>query len=171
MNTRITQIARELIKEDKPLDGRVQGLFGHKMPFGRRWTIQTGSQNAKPFTVIERMLELPQPRDSVGGCSWRRFDDLYNSVNPTGRDGVNAIFSESTNVNVDSYLLNGQIGIIRIEETPDQNEATALRGGDLGRMMLIDDLIEDQEIKTMNRQQMVPEHAELVLSSVVSLAV
>jgi len=169
MREQISEIAKHLIRDDTIVDGRAKHLIGHEKPFGHRWSVRAGSNNFVPETVLTRRLELPSQQEPEGIRAMSIFKGLYLQEEWIVNSDFTEIFSDLTNVTFETYLQYGTVGIIKMVERPDQEEATSLRSGDLGRMMLVDELLFDQGIRTNNRQLMNIGDAELVLSNLATI--
>lgn len=159
-------IAHELIEADQPVGRNASELFGHRKPFGSRWRTEAGSVNAKPRTLLRRSLELA-PTGLYGVHSKDIFESRHVKASPGGDPELLGIF-HGLKPTIRAHIMHGSNGLLDIEIFPDQDEPTVLRTSDLGRMMLVDELLHDQGIQTSNRGMMDDRHALMVTDTVLA---
>ena len=165
MNKPTDEIARELIGMNSPLDYRAQALFGHRKPFGSRWKIASGLVNLVPYKTTVRNVDLHNDYSTVSPEA--NFRRLYLPNNAQG-SRVDIADPEFCAIykGVRNIRLWASTAIIGISETLATDVPFEHTTADLGRMMLVDQLLFDQDIRGGSRQMMSSEHAELVLGTV-----
>ena len=157
------EIAHELIELNAPLDPSLQFLFGHNKPFGSRWKIDSGQHNLIPFRTTTRVVDMNNGFQTVSPES--RFKDLYfqgrkigTSIGLTNPDFL-AIYDGIPELRIRVGMPYSYAGIITIEQALAPDAPAGHTSADLGRMMLVDELLLDQGIRSSSRQVMTPEHA------------
>lgn len=160
-------IARELIERNQPLDGEARVLFGHGKPLGSRWHISTGAYDLILFKKTLRRVDLTQRYPDQAVNPKRNYGRLYipsNTIRDVNPDFV-AIFDGLSSVCFyTSFDPNGH-GIIEIGEGAEHGQPLDATTADIGRMMLVDELIMEQNIRGCSRQVMDEKQAQLVIAT------
>lgn len=163
MSSLTSEIAHELIALEAPLQPDAVTLFGHDRPFGTRWRISSGIVNLEHFKTTERRVDLYNSSSSDSSrINFRKLyrpDTLGSCPLQETSPELQAIFSGVRRVLFRATLERGYQGKLVFDEVAPEVGKTSHTTADLGRMMLIDDLLFDQGIRGGSRQWMSPAQA------------
>ena len=159
------EIAQELIERDEVIDGNARELFGHGKPFGSRWSLEAGSRNLRPIKTLARKVDLIARNEDNQHELCTRFLRLYTSRSPgESNPEFAAIFNGLTGVSVRARNTGSVEGFIEITHAPEQNEPILPTTADLGRMIMVDELLYTQDIRGCSMQVMSDMAATYVLT-------